>query len=304
MQPARSNRPLVSVAFTAVASPHFIRRGIASCSLLAAFLSASIASSFAAEKPAGLDPKASAYFAKHCVSCHGPEKQKGEFRIDTLSTSVGFENTPQWLEVMERINSGEMPPKKEKVRPSAEESARTVEWIAARMKEGEAARMASRGRVSYNRLTRDEYVNTVRDLIGVHYDAKDPGALLEDQEWHGFERIGSVLTLSPSNIEKYLAAAETILAEAYPALAEPPDRKAKKPEPFGGTKKAILEEQVSERHRERLRELGLLDKVRYEMWPGDIFRYSLLKEPLPEAGIYEISYTLSGLKPEKGRAPS
>lgn len=39
------------------------------------------------------------------------------------------------------------------------------------------------------------------------------------------------------------------------------------------------------------------------MWPGDTFRYSNLQEPLPEAGIYEISYTLSGLKPEKGRTP-
>jgi hypothetical protein len=261
----------------------------------------------AADRPcavaAGLEPKVQAYFEQHCIGCHGAEKQKGEFRIDTLSTKVGYENTPQWTEIMERINSGEMPPKKEKVRPSAEESARTVEWIASRMKEGEAARMASRGRVSYNRLTRDEYVNTVRDLIGVNYDANDPGAFLEDPEWHGFERIGSVLTLSPSNIEKYLGAAETILAEAYPE-PQPPLRKGQKPpEPFGGTKPAIYEEQVHERHRERLRELGLLDKVRYEMWPGDIFRYTNLRDPLPEAGIYEISYKLSGLKPEEGLAP-
>ncbi len=250
--------------------------------------------------PGGLDPTVQAYFEKHCLNCHGAEKQKGEFRMDTLSPKVGFENTPQWLEIMERINSGEMPPKKEKVKPTAEESAKVVAWLAARMKEGESARMASRGRVSYNRLTRDEYVNTVSDLIGVHYDAKDPGAFLEDPEWHGFERIGSVLTLSPSNIEKYLGAAEVILAEAYP---DPPDKKAKPVPPFGGTKRAILENQVNERHRERLRELGLLDKVRYEMWPGDMFRYSNLQDPLPEAGIYEISYTLSGLKPENGRAP-
>lgn len=168
------------------------------------------------------------------------------------------------------------------------------------MREGEAAQMATRGRVSYNRLTRDEYVNTVRDLMGVHYDAKDPGAFLDDLEWHGFERIGSVLTLSPSNIEKYLGAAETILAEAYPEL--PAKKQNKKAEPFGGTRRAVPENEVSERHRERLRELGLLDKVRFEMWPGDIFRGSTLRE-LPEAGIYEVSYTLSGLKPENGRAP-
>ncbi len=248
----------------------------------------------------GLDPKVEAYFNAHCMKCHDADTAKGEFRIDTLSSKVGVENTPQWLEIMERINSGEMPPKKVLKRPNADESAGVVAWIASKMKEGEAARMAAHGRVSYNRLTRDEYVNTVRDLIGVHYDAKDPGALLEDPEWHGFERIGSVLTLSPSNIEKYITAADAVLNEAYP---EPPAKNAKPVAPFGGTKRAIVEEQIGERHRERLREMGLIDKVRFEMWPGDIFRYSLLKEPLPESGIYEISYTLSGLKPENGRAP-
>jgi len=244
--------------------------------------------------PDTLDPKVRAYINAHCISCHGAASAKADFRIDKLSAKVGIEDTPQWLEVMERISSGEMPPKEQKKRPSAEESARIVEWLSARMKEGEAVRMASRGRVSYNRLTRDEYVNTVRDLIGVHFDATDPGGFLEDPEWHGFERIGSVLTLSPSNIEKYLAAAEVVLAEAYPA---------KKPEFLDSSKRAILESQVGEPHYSRLKGLGLLDKVRYEMWPGDIFRYSIPKEPLPEAGIYEISYTLSGLKPEKGRAP-
>jgi mono/diheme cytochrome c family protein len=256
-----------------------------------------------AATPGGLEPKVQAYFEKHCITCHGEEKQKGDFRIDTLSTKVGFENTPQWLEIMERINSGEMPPKKEKVRPSAEESTRTVEWLAARMKEGESAQMASRGRVSYNRLTRDEYVNTVRDLIGVYFDAKDPGAFLEDPEWHGFERIGSVLTLSPSNIEKYLAAAEVILAEAYPEPPPPLRKGQKPPEPFGGTKPVLEENQIHERHRERLREMGLLDKVRYELWPGDRYNYSSLGVALPEAGVYEVSYKLSGLKPENGHAP-
>ncbi len=267
---------------------------------LATGLLAALSGAGKAAPAAVLDPKVQAYFETHCMKCHDADVQKGDFRMDTLSPKVGFENTPQWLEIMERINSGEMPPKKEKKQPEATASAQVVEWIAAKMKEGEHARMASHARVNYNRLTRDEYVNTVRDLLGVEYDAKDPGAFLEDPEWHGFERIGSVLTLSPSNIEKYLAAAETILAEAYP---DPPAENAKPAPPFGGTKPVLYEEQISERHRERLRGLGLLDKVRYDMWPGDIFRYSALKDPLPESGVYEISYTLSGLKPEKGRAP-
>ena len=241
-----------------------------------------------------LTPEVEAYLDRYCVHCHDEQSEKGDFRIDNLSAKIGFEDTPHWLEVMERISSGEMPPEKEKDRPGAEESARLVEWMAASMKEGESARLAARGRVSYNRLTREEYVNTVWDLLGVKFNAADPGGFLEDPEWHGFERLGSVLTLSPSNIEKYLTAAETVLAEAYPET---------KPPFFEGKKPATEESQISEYHRERLRELGLLDKVRYEIWPGDVFRYSALKDPLPAAGIYEISYTLSGLKPEDGRAP-
>ena len=232
------------------------------------------------------------YLQAHCLKCHGPEKQEADLRLDKLSTNVGQENTPQWAEVMERISSGEMPPPDAKNSPAAQESAAIVEWLAARIKEGEGARLAKRSRVSYNRLTRDEYVNTVRDLIGVHFDATDPGGFPEDAEWHGFERIGAVMTLSPSNIEKYLAAAEVVLAEAYPA---------KQPTFLEITKRAVPENQINEEHRERLRELGLLDKVRFEMWAGDIFRGA--GQNLPEAGIYELSFTLSGLKPEKGRAP-
>lgn len=186
------------------------------------------ATASAADSPGDFEKNLLPYLQAHCHRCHNGAKASGDFRIDTLSRNVGKENNPQWLEVMDRINSGEMPPRKEPKRPTAAESAKAVEWIAGRMRDGETARMASRAKVTYNRLTRDEYVNTVRDLIGVHYDARDPGNFLEDPEWHGFERIGSVLTLSPSNIEKYIAAAETILNEAYPPFP-PPLRKGQKP---------------------------------------------------------------------------
>jgi hypothetical protein len=229
----------------------------------------------------------------YCVACHSAEVQKGDFRIDNLSEKVGTEDTPQWLEVMERINSGEMPPEDAKALPSAAESARIVEWIADRMKEGEATRLAKRGKVSYNRLTREEYVNTVRDLIGVHFDASDPGGFLEDEDWHGFERIGSVLNLSASNVEKYFNAAEVVLAEAYPA---------EKPVFIESTHRAVDGNSVPAHYREELAARGLLDKLRFEMWPRDLFR-GTVRQSLNVAGIYEISYTLSGLKPINGRAP-
>ncbi|MFM7056673.1 MAG: DUF1592 domain-containing protein, partial [Planctomycetota bacterium] len=202
-------------------------------------------------------------------------------------------NTPQWLEIMERLNSAEMPPAEASVHPSAAETAAIVEWIAARMQEGEAARLARRGRVSWNRLTRDEYVNTVRDLIGVHFDAADPGGFSEDEDWHGFERLGAILNLSASSVEKYFSAAETVLAEAWPP---------EQPTLINASHRAVPESSIPEHYRIDLAARGLLDRVRFEMWPRDIFR-GTVRQALPVAGIYQISYTLSGLKPSNGRAP-
>ena len=68
---------------------------------------------FAAE-PAG-------FFKTYCLRCHNADKQKGEFRLDTLKHEFGVEATAQtWAEVLFRINSGQMPPKKER-QPTAVE---------------------------------------------------------------------------------------------------------------------------------------------------------------------------------------
>ena len=237
------------------------------------------------------------YLEKHCVRCHNEKVQEGEFRFDVLSKDVGLQDTPQWAEVIERIDSGEMPPEEVKDRPSAEQSSQIVEWLATRIREGEAARMALRGRVTYNRLTREEYVNTVRDLIGVQYDAEDPGGLLEDPEWKGFERLGSVLTLSATHIEKYITAAETVLNEAYPE---------KKIDYLEATTPAVIF-RPDRPHYARLEKAELLDKLRYELVTnGEAFRGSNpyrngLKFPGP--GIYEFTYQVSGLVPPGGPPP-
>ncbi len=233
------------------------------------------------------------YLEVYCLRCHDAKEQKGDFRIDSLSREVGLKDTPMWAEIMSRISSGEMPPKKEKKKPGAAESAQVVEWLSSRIKEGEASRMARRDKVSFHRLTREEYVNSIYDILGVRVDANDPGGLLEDPEWHGFERIGSVLTLSSSQMEKYFQFAERILNEAFPE---------KDPAPLEIGRRAVLEKDVTGKYRDYLQENGLLDKVRYDLWPGDIFRGAGIGT-LKSSGVYECSITLSGLQKPGAAAP-
>lgn len=156
------------------------------------------------------------FLETHCVRCHGAKKSKGDLQLDELSRDFksGLDGSA-WAEVVEKINAGEMPPEEEE-QPTETEIAAVIGQLDAKIREGRAARMAARPSVAHYRLSRKEYQNTVYDLLGVRYDPTKPGELNEDTRWHGFERIGSQLSLSPSHVERYYKAAETVLARAFP----------------------------------------------------------------------------------------
>jgi hypothetical protein len=236
------------------------------------------------------------FFTEHCDRCHNEKKQKGDLRLDTLSRDFGSgSDASHWSDVLDRISAAEMPPDDEK-QPTDAERAKIVEWLAVKLEEGKTARLAKRERVSFHKLTRDEYVNTIKDLLGVNYDAADPTGLSEDDVWHGFERIGSVLSLSPSHVEKYFAAAENILAEAFPA--KPPVKFVKR--------KDAIELRGPDIHAElEAKEPGLSKKVRVEVWPGHELQGGRPGpgQALPASGDYRVRIQLSGLKPKNGRAP-
>jgi mono/diheme cytochrome c family protein len=245
----------------------------------------------AGTESAEFDRALAPFLEEHCNRCHNEKKHKGEFRLDTLSRDFAKgADAGHWADVLDRISSGEMPPEDEK-RPKSADTAKVVEWIAGKLKEGETARLARRERVTFHKLTREEYVNTVRDLLGVTYDATDPTGLSEDEAWHGFERIGSVLSLSPSHVEKYLVAAEAVLAEALPA---------KPPVKFSRHKDAIeLRGRIEDRSE------PWASKVRVEMWPGHDLQGGRPGpgQALPVSGNYKVRIQLSGLKPKNVRAP-
>ena len=135
------------------------------------------------------DEKFEAFLTKYCVDCHGPDKEKGDLRLDKLSREFNSGiDSQHWAEVIEQINTGDMPPKKKKKRPSKQEISEFVGALDSRLKAGKAARMAARPPVAHYRLSRQEYQNTVYDLLGVRYDPTKPGQLNEDTLWHGYER--------------------------------------------------------------------------------------------------------------------
>ncbi|HEY3787284.1 MAG TPA: DUF1587 domain-containing protein, partial [Urbifossiella sp.] len=195
---------------------------------------------------------------------------------------------------MGRINSGEMPPKA-KPRPLADDVARVSEWIVSQLSAAEAAGQARAEKIAFRRLTREEYANSIRDLLGVTVDVTDPTGLPEDPEWHGFQRIGAVLTLSPAHVEKYLALAESALDEALPTGPQP-EREVVRWTAFdlrGGSWKKYEKDYQAR---------GIAHKVRADIVPnnGALDDHTLR---VKTAGDYLVRVKLSGLRPAGGRAP-
>jgi len=152
---------------------------------------------------------------EYCYDCHGDGAKKGQVAFDELTSDGALLNHDLWSKVLKNVRVGLMPPLK-KPRPSAGEQQQLERWIKYRAF-GLDPQAPDPGRVTVRRLNRIEYRNTIHDLMGIDFKAEVE--FPPDDTGYGFDTIGDVLTVSPLLLEKYLAAANDVVAEAVPTVA-------------------------------------------------------------------------------------
>ena len=145
------------------------------------------------------------FFARNCVQCHGPEKQKGKVRldgpVDELFADIELAET-----VADVLEAGEMPPDKAP-QPKATARSEAVKLL-------QQSILARRPTATLKRLTRSEYTNTMRDLFGVDFDFT--GLLPPDHVEHGFDKFGEAHLMSPHQVMAYLKTARFIAERVLP----------------------------------------------------------------------------------------
>jgi len=167
------------------------------------------------------------FLTKYCVECHQGQKPKGKFGVDKLAISFAERSTrDHWQAVGAQLRSGEMPPAKKQPRPETKESRLVLDWIDRSIAAAENAQRAAQGRVVLRRLNRNEYQNTIRDLLGVDIDLRD--MLPADSSANGFDNVGEALHVSSFLMEKYLEAADTALNVAISNRPQPPPSTTKR----------------------------------------------------------------------------
>ena len=108
----------------------------------------------------------------HCYGCHGADVQKNGLDLERFVRSEdALREREVWAVALEKIESHQMPPPKEESLPTDAERAQLVSWIShlAGLPDPDLG-ARDPGKPLLRRLTRLEYNNTVRDLLGLATD--------------------------------------------------------------------------------------------------------------------------------------
>ena len=174
------------------------------------------------------------FLQKYCLECHGAEKQKGDYRFDTLGTDLMDLGTLEaWQGILDQLNLGEMPPKKS-LQPLFEETEGVIASLTPALRQAYAARKSTGGQAVIRRLNKFELRNTLRDLFHINhpdfhptvvsglYDFNGNGitaqktieptrSFQDDEEAEGFDNIGDALVMSDFLLEMLIGAAEEVI---------------------------------------------------------------------------------------------
>ena len=138
----------------------------------------------------------------YCVGCHSSAVRAGGVALDTLPLNAVRESAAVWEGAVRKLRGRLMPPPGSR-QPSQREIDTFVAWMEAQL-DGAAGGPAA-GHVPMQRLTRTEFGAAVNGLLGIELDAEQ--LLPAEIEVDGFNNIAAALSVSPSFLDQYVAAA-------------------------------------------------------------------------------------------------
>ncbi len=151
-----------------------------------------------------------ALITQYCQGCHNDSTKSGNMTLSTLDLAHIERSAGQAEKIIKKLRVGLMPPAGVK-RPDREAVNAFVRTLETEL-EAAAASNVNPGARPSQRLTRTEYANSIRDMLGIEIDAAK--YLAADTVSEGFDNIADTQTLSASMMQGYLRAAAHITMEA------------------------------------------------------------------------------------------
>ena len=147
-----------------------------------------------------------ALLKQYCVTCHNDRAKTGGLSLAGLDVAQVGGHAETWEKVVRKLRTGMMPPSGAP-RPDAVRMEAFTAAIETRLDEDHVAG-SDLETPALHRLNRTEYANAIRDLLDIEIDVS---ALLPgDGSSEGFDNIAEALSVSPTLIQGYVAAAMKI----------------------------------------------------------------------------------------------
>ncbi len=152
----------------------------------------------------------------YCFKCHGADKAKAGVKLhDAADLAALYRDPVMWDKVLTELRDEAMPPD-DKPQPSADERKRLVAWLDRALNDPDPASVPrDPGKPVLHRLSKHEYNNTIRDLLGIDTHPADEFPP-DGGGGGGFDNNSATLFTPPVLVEKYLAVATKLLAATKP----------------------------------------------------------------------------------------
>ncbi len=161
---------------------------------------------------ADLRAKLEPFLDQHCYACHDDLDSEGDLNLLDLSFNPSNkDNFKIWERVFERVENGEMPPKK-KSRPPHQDLKSFLTALELPLIEESYYELKERGRVNARRLTAQEYENSLHDLLGIDIPLAED---LTPEAEGGFDTRADSQQISHFHLNNYLKVSDVALEEAF-----------------------------------------------------------------------------------------
>ena len=147
---------------------------------------------------------------KYCVGCHNDKNKSGNMSLAELDLAHPEKNAVLAEKVIRKVRVGLMPAAGAP-RPETETLRAFAESLEFQMDKTAALRPTPGSR-PFQRLTRDEYARSVRDLLGIEIDVAK--FLPADTVSGGFDNVADSQSFSATLMEGYMRAADRITRSA------------------------------------------------------------------------------------------
>ncbi len=155
-----------------------------------------------------------AVVTRYCVTCHNEGAKTGGLSLETLTVSRVAERTDIWEKVVQKLHANLMPPP-DRPRPDQTTLKNLLSYLETSLDRAADAKPDPGRTEALHRLNRAEYRNSIRDLLALDIDVS--AMLPADDVSYGFDNIAGVQRMSPTLMERYLAAAQKISSVAVGA---------------------------------------------------------------------------------------